>query len=137
MRKINKIIVHCSATPADMDIGVPEIKRWHIQKGWSDIGYHDVIRRGGSVEEGRPKEKAGAHTYGHNQDSIGICLIGGVDSNMEPENNFTEMQFKSLQRLLRVYKAQFPKATIHGHREYAQKACPSFDVQEWLEQEGI
>lgn len=142
-RPISKIIVHCSATPPNLDIGVNEIKEWHTRpksrkgNGWSDIGYHDVIPRCGGVEVGRPLSIQGAHTRGHNKGSIGICLVGGVDSDDNPENNFTKAQFKSLERLLRCYKAQFPKATIHGHNEFSNKACPSFNVQEWLKEKKL
>lgn len=136
-RQINKIIIHCSATTQDMDIGVSEIKRWHLQRGWSDIGYHEVIRRNGSIEEGRPAHVIGAHTKGHNEDSIGICLVGGVDNNMSAVDNFTPEQWRSLERLLTYYLAQYPKATIHGHNEFAAKACPSFNVQEWLHREDL
>lgn len=136
-RKINTVIIHCSATPPDLDIGADTIRVWHKKNGWSDIGYHDVIRRDGSIEQGRPIEKAGAHVKGHNQDSIGICLIGGVDSYGVPENNFTDIQWKSLKKLIRVYNVQYPYATVHGHNEYSNKACPSFKVQEWLQREFI
>lgn len=132
MRKIKEIIIHCSATPENMDIGVSEIRQWHLKRGWSDIGYHDVIRRDGRTEEGRSTDKAGAHTIGHNRNSIGICLVGGVDASNNPVNNFTEKQWESLRRLVMFYKAKHPKATVHGHNEFAAKACPSFDVQEWL-----
>ena len=82
MRQIDHIIVHCSYTPPSMDIGAETIREWHTLpkpkgRGWSDIGYHWVIRRNGTVEAGRSEERAGAHAKGYNQDSIGICLIGG------------------------------------------------------------
>lgn len=132
MREIRKIIIHCSATRPDMDIGADDIRRWHKNRGWSDIGYHDVIRRNGGIEEGRPLSRIGAHCKGHNKDSIGVCMVGGVDDQLAPENNFTDSQWKSLQRLIAAYAVQFPKATVHGHNEFSTKACPSFDVQEWL-----
>jgi len=138
MRKIDKVIIHCSATPPSMDIGADEIRTWHVRDNkWSDIGYHDIIKRDGSVEAGRPIDRAGAHCKGQNAHSIGICLVGGVDKNGNPENNFTDNQFKSLRRLIRMYKAQYKGAQVHGHREFANKACPSFDVQEWLKSENI
>lgn len=63
MRHIDKIIIHCSATPPDRHIGADEIRLWHIRdKGWTDIGYHSVIRRDGAVEAGRGLELPGAHT---------------------------------------------------------------------------
>jgi N-acetylmuramoyl-L-alanine amidase len=137
MRKIDKIIIHCSATPPSMDIGADVIRKWHVEGNkWSDIGYHDIIKRDGSVEAGRDISIAGAHCKGQNAHSIGICLIGGVDDNGNPENNFTKKQFKSLRRLVRMYKAQY-SVTIHGHREFSNKACPSFDVQEWLKKENV
>jgi N-acetyl-anhydromuramyl-L-alanine amidase AmpD len=137
VRAIDKIIIHCSATKPSMDIGYTEIKRWHTDpkpkgNGWSDIGYHDVIRRDGSVESGRRIELAGAHTVGQKAHSIGICMVGGIDDKGKPESNFTTGQWRSLRRLVKMYLAQYPKATVHGHREFAAKACPSFSVQEWL-----
>ena len=137
MRTINLLIVHCSATKPFMDIGAVEIRKWHTDpkpkgNGWRDIGYHFVIRRDGTVEDGRPIDQVGAHVAGHNSDSIGICLVGGVDDAGVPAANFTPEQWKALEALLRVLRAKFPKSTIHGHNEYAAKACPSFDVNEWI-----
>ena len=137
-RKIDKIIIHCSSTPPDMNIGASEITIWHLDRGWSDIGYHYVIRRDGVFQDGRDTdedgdifEEVGAHTYGYNKNSIGICMVGGVDENNNPEANFTAKQWITLERLVRALKAEFPYATVHGHNEFAAKACPSFDVQEW------
>lgn len=130
-RKIDKIIIHCSATPPSMDIDAKEIDRWHKNKGWSQIGYHFVIKRDGEIEDGRPLELIGAHVKGYNKGSIGICLVGGVEEGnvSEPQDNFTPCQWKSLSSLLKVMKADYKKATIHGHNEFSpQKACPSFNV---------
>jgi N-acetyl-anhydromuramyl-L-alanine amidase AmpD len=142
MRKIDKIIIHCSATKSEQDIDAATIKEWHTRpkpmgNGWSDIGYHDVIKRDGRCEEGRPLTKIGAHTKGHNRYSIGICLVGGLSDNNEPISNFTNEQWKTLRRVVKIYRARFPNATVHGHNEFANKACPSFDVQAWLEEENI
>ena len=98
-RTINEIDIHCSATPPNMDIGVKEIRQWHVAKNWSDIGYHDVIRRDGTLEEGRPLERAGAHIRGRNANSIAVCMIGGVKADMEAANNFTKEQFDTLRRV--------------------------------------
>jgi hypothetical protein len=142
VRQINAIIIHCSATHDGMDIGAKEIKRWHTDpkpkgNGWADIGYHHVIRRNGLVEMGRPEEQVGAHVSNHNSDSIGICLVGGIDRSGKTENNFTAPQWSSLERLVRSLKVMYPKATVHGHREFAAKDCPSFDVQAWIKERGI
>lgn len=127
-RKINKIIIHCSATPPSMDVGANTIDEWHKERGWSGIGYHFFIKRDGKIEFGRPLDQSGAHTKGHNQNSIGVCYAGGVDSKMCPEDNRTSEQIASFLLLLRFLKNTFPKATIHGHRDFSPKACPSFDA---------
>jgi N-acetyl-anhydromuramyl-L-alanine amidase AmpD len=137
MRHITKVIIHCAATKPSMDIGASDIKKWHLDRGWKDIGYHYVIRRNGDIENGIGVALSGSHTKGHNASSIGICLVGGINNKGEPENNFTKPQWATLERLVRILKVDFPHATVHGHREFAAKACPSFDVQEWLKDKGI
>jgi N-acetylmuramoyl-L-alanine amidase len=127
-RKINKIIIHCSATTPSMDVDANTIDEWHKQRGWSGIGYHFFIKRDGKIEFGRPLDQSGAHTKGHNQNSIGVCYAGGVDSKMCPEDNRTSEQIASFLLLLRFLKNTFPKAIIHGHRDFSPKACPSFDA---------
>lgn len=136
-RPIDKLIIHCAATRPSMDIGVKEIRKWHLDRGFNDIGYHYVIRRDGTVETGRPIDLVGAHVAGHNTGSHGICLVGGIDDVMNPDANFTKEQWDQLARVVRAFKAQYPNATVHGHNEFANKDCPSFDVQEWLRDEGI
>lgn len=130
MRPIDTIIVHCSATPPSMsDVGAEEIDRWHKERGWDGIGYHVVIRRDGKREDGRPLEKPGAHARGHNANSIGVCLIGGVDEDGKPDANFTNVQYQMLYAELIRLTNLFPGAKVIGHRDVSDKACPSFDVQ--------
>ena len=129
MRKIDKIILHCSATPEGRHVTVRDIDRWHRDRGFSEIGYHHVIYLDGSIHRGRPEEKAGAHTVGHNTTSIGVCYIGGVDVRMKPMDTRTPAQRASLRKLISELQQRFPGATVHGHNEFAAKACPSFDVQ--------
>ena len=133
MREIKKIIVHCSATPESMDVGAEEIRRWHKDRGWNDIGYHDVIRRDGTLEKGRDISIAGAHAKGHNFSSIGVCLIGGVDGNGKGEDNFAIIQKQNLRVYLDFMALRFPNAEILGHRdiEGVKKECPCFNVREW------
>ncbi|NJL53780.1 lysozyme [bacterium] len=139
MRDINRIVVHCSATPVGMDIGVAEITDWHKKRGFTTIGYHFVIRRDGTVETGRPVATPGAHALGANSDSIGICLVGGVDANdkMKADANFTLNQYGALVALLSNLCKDYgiDKKDIIGHRDVlgAAKACPCFDVQALLE----
>lgn len=136
-RHVDKLIIHCAATPPKMDIGVKEITEWHKKQGWKTIGYHFVIRRDGTVEVGRDMNQIGAHVQGQNTGSIGICLVGGVDDKGKAEANFTEKQWAELARCVRLFKAEYPKGTVHGHNEYAAKACPSFNVAKWLKEEKI
>lgn len=127
-RAINEIIVHCSATKEGKDFTVADIKKWHLERGFSDIGYHYIIYRDGSVHEGRNVEVSGAHCTGHNAHSIGICYIGGLGTDGKAKDTRTDSQKISLLKLLKQLKSIYPKATIHGHCEYANKACPSFNA---------
>ena len=134
MREINRIIIHCSATPEGRDIDAATIKDWHVNgNGWSDIGYHYVIKLNGEIESGRPLDIAGAHVKGHNADSIGICYIGGADEDMNPKDTMLQCQEESMRELIYSLRMVWDKnLTLHGHNEYASKACPSFKVSEKL-----
>lgn len=132
MRKINEIIIHCAATKPDMDIGVKEIDRWHRARGFFGVGYHYVIRRSGALEHGRDIEKAGAHAEGHNANSIGICMAGGIDSAGRPKNNFTDAQWDTLKDLVTKLIAQYGAVKIIGHNQISHKSCPCFSVPKWL-----
>ena len=130
-RKIKNIIVHCSATAEGKDYTVDDITRWHKQRGYATIGYHYVIYRDGSVHEGRNIDTIGAHCEGHNTGSIGICYIGGLASdNKTAKDTRTDAQEKALVDLVKKLKDMYlltPEA-IHGHYEFANKACPSFRI---------
>lgn len=133
--KTDFIVIHCSAT-GEEDIGAYDIDRWHRKQGWACIGYHFVIRRDGTLEEGRAQETIGAHVANHNANSVGVCMVGGVDANdrKKATNNFTSEQFDTLERLVRFLKAKYPDATVQGHRDFPNvaKACPSFDAKKWF-----
>ena len=134
LKSVDYIVVHCAATPETMDIGVEEIRQWHRQKGWLDVGYHYVIRRDGTIENGRPRGAPGAHARGFNHISLGICLIGGVESDKKtPESNYTHAQWDALGSLVADLHEMYPDAKILGHRDlpHVNKACPSFDVPSW------
>lgn len=128
-RRITEIIVHCTATPEGRSYTVGDIRKWHRQKGWSDIGYHYVVYLDGSIHEGRSVDMIGAHTVNHNAHSIGVCYVGGVDSQMRAKDTRTEVQKDSLVKLLKELKKIYPTARIYGHRDFAAKACPSFDAK--------
>ncbi len=127
-RCIDEIIVHCSATPAGRDVGASDIKVWHLQRGFADIGYHYVVRLDGTIEIGRPLHMTGAHCKGHNARSIGVCYIGGCDAAMRPADTRTAAQRESLALLIDWLRKLFPGAKVSSHRDYAAKACPSFDA---------
>jgi N-acetylmuramoyl-L-alanine amidase len=129
MRKIDKIIIHCSATKAGQHFTVEDIDRWHKACGFAKIGYHYVIYLDGSVHKGRPEEQTGAHTLGQNSSSVGICYIGGLDAAGKPSDTRTEAQKASLIRLINDLRIKYPEATVHGHNEFAAKACPCFDAK--------
>lgn len=128
-RSINLIVVHCTATEEGKDYSVAEIRRWHLKRGFSDIGYHYLIGIDGKLHEGRNVNISGAHTSGYNAHSIGVCYVGGLDKNHKAKDTRTPAQKATLLRLLKDLKKMYPKATIHGHREYANKACPCFDAR--------
>ena len=132
MRIVSEIIIHCSATPEGRDYTVEQIADWHRQRGFRMIGYHYILYRDGTCHAGRPLNVAGAHCKGHNAHSIGICYIGGVAADGQtPKDTRTVVQRKAIASLLRALHAQFPEATLHGHRDFANKACPSFDCHEY------
>jgi N-acetylmuramoyl-L-alanine amidase len=128
MRKINLIIIHCSATKEGQNFHLKDIDRWHRERGYKKVGYHYVIDLDGTVEKGRDESEIGAHCQGKNKNSIGICYVGGLDINGKPKDTRTKEQKEELWNSLRELLVKYPKATIHGHRDFANKACPSFDV---------
>ena len=130
MREITKVIVHCAATPEGGDVKTEEIKRWHTEeRGWSDIGYHWVVELDGSINEGRSEDINGAHCRGHNSDSVGICYVGGSDSEGNPKDTRTEEQRDALVTLIKEILDRHPDAEVFGHRDFSTKACPSFDAK--------
>ena len=128
MRTINSIIIHCTATKPLAHINVNDVRRWHRERGFSDIGYHYLILVDGTVETGRPLSAIGAHCKGHNAHSIGICYVGGLNDKGKPADTRTPAQCEAMRTLLTSLKHRFPDATIHGHRNFAAKACPCFDA---------
>lgn len=129
MRQITKIIIHCTATPEGMDFTVDQIRACHLARKFSDIGYHYVVYRDGSVHRGRPVEQIGAHCKGQNACSIGISYVGGCAADGKtPKDTRTPRQKTALRELVGKLLKQYPGATLHGHYEFANKACPSFKI---------
>lgn len=134
--KTDYIVVHCSATPPKMNIGVAEIDQWHRKRGFIKVGYHFVIRRNGLVEAGRAVDEVGSHVAGHNSNSVGICMVGGLDDKLKPAAEFTKDQWTALEGLLRNLKSLYPAAEILGHRDFpgVAKDCPCFDVRKFVKE---
>lgn len=128
--RITEIIVHCTATPEGRDFTVEQIRQCHLARNFSDIGYHYVVYRDGTVHKGRDESVAGAHCTGHNSVSIGICYVGGVadDGRQTPKDTRTPEQRRALELLLKSLLKKYPGARIYSHRDFANKACPSFDA---------
>jgi N-acetylmuramoyl-L-alanine amidase len=138
MRSIKRIVIHCAdSKPSMTNVDAREIDRWHRLRGFAEIGYHFVIKRDGMVEEGRDLKDVGAHAVGHNADSIGICMAGGMsEDGKRAENNFTPVQFAALKKLVDKMLIKFPKAELLGHRDLpgVRKECPCFSVRDWWEE---
>lgn len=131
MRHIDEIILHCSATPEGRDVSLDDIRRWHVEeRGWSDVGYHFVITLDGMVHVGRPMDIAGAHVKGRNANTIGICYIGGMDADMVPKDTLLPKQEETMRKVIAALRLLFGDLELSGHNEYANKACPSFNVKE-------
>jgi len=145
---IKVITIHCSATKASVDWGAADIDQVHRARGWHGIGYHHVVRRDGTIEAGRPEEKVGAHVGGHNTHNLGICMVGGLDDNGNPEDNFTAEQYDALKYLVGYLRYKYPTiADVKGHRDWSPdldgdgvveehewlKSCPCFEVKEWYQ----
>jgi N-acetyl-anhydromuramyl-L-alanine amidase AmpD len=119
-----------------MDIGASDIDRWHRERGWLGCGYHFVIKRDGTVEDGRPLEKTGAHVRGMNSKSKGICLVGGMNrAKSGAEVNYTDEQMEALRKLIDDLRDEhFPDAKVAGHVDFDNhKTCPNFDAAHWYE----
>ncbi len=123
---INYLVVHCSDTDNNDNIGAKEIHQLHLSFGWDGIGYHKIIQRSGLIEMGRPEFWIGAHVFQHNLESLGVCLIG--------KDKFTKNQFNSLKIILKDWKVKYPKAKIVGHCDFdnTDKTCPNFNLKKWL-----
>lgn len=150
MRRIDEVIVHCSATRPEWMANnstqdkVAEIRRWNVKdRGWRDTGYNFLIDRDGALAGGRDLdddgdflEEVGAHTKGYNSHSIGVCLIGGYASSADDEfsDHFTPEQDAALRSFIDDMLRRFGDIRISGHNEHAAKACPGFNVGQWLAQ---
>ena len=133
MRKIDLIVIHCSATRCDRDYPVEQLRADHRMRGFREVGYHYYIRRNGTLHSCRPLEEMGAHARGWNAQSVGICYEGGLDTNGHPADTRTEEQRVVMQEVVTSLLKRFPESRVVGHRDLpgcGGKECPCFEVQD-------
>lgn len=129
-RPVTELIWHCTATPAGREISVDQIRDWHKQRGWSDVGYHYIVHLDGTIEAGRPVDKVGAHVAGRNMGTIGAVYVGGIERDkLRAADTRTHKQKAAMLWLTKELAALYNLQRISGHSEYAAKACPSFNVR--------
>ena len=122
--------MHCTATRIGEELDVSQIDKWHRDRGFSEIGYHYVIYADGTIATGRDIRKKGAHVKGHNHDSVGVAYVGGLDNNLVPQDTMTMQQELTFLHLVNSLRVVFGDLSVHGHNEFSNKACPSFEVQD-------
>ena len=130
VKSVRWIIVHCSASREDRDYTVEQMLRDHKARGFRTIGYHYLVYLDGTVVRGRREEEIGAHCLGQNAGSIGVCYVGGLDSRGNPKDTRTAAQRVALRNLVEGLQRRYPHATLHGHNEFAAKACPCFKISD-------
>lgn len=138
-RKIERIIIHCSATREGQDVKTETIKDWHVNgNGWSDIGYHFVIELDGSIQIGRDINRTGSHAKGYNTGSIGICYVGGFDADLNPKDTKNDKQNAALAAMIVHLQGIYGDVEFLGHCDLpgVAKACPSFDVADFIHNLG-
>lgn len=152
MRKIELIVIHCTASPNGRPVSVQTVREWHKARGFRDIGYHYLIDTDGTVGKGRDESDMGAHATGNNARSIGVCLVGGVGGpdRLNP-GLYTPAQWDALRGLVGALLERYPRAKVMGHRDLSPdldgdgevepsewlKLCPSFDVSAWMDSSGV
>lgn len=148
-RRIDGLVVHCTATKPHVKVDMAFLDRAHKQRGFKEqpfshhaCGYHFVINTNGDVMAGRFLDEVGAHVKGHNLHTLGICYVGGLSANGTPTDTRTQAQRETFVWLLKELRKYYPKATIKGHRDYSPdlnhngkieqcewlKACPCFNA---------
>ncbi len=137
IRKIKYIAIHCTAgsRQATVDDLWAEFRR----KGWKNPGYHYVVTADGKIHQLLDTEKVSNGVKGYNNGTVNIAYTGGVDGDLKATDNRTEAQKASMAKLVRMLHGRFPSAVIQGHRDFpgVSKACPCFDVGEWLKEINI
>lgn len=149
-KQLKYLIIHCTATPGGREVSGDDIRRWHLSpkpegRGWKQVGYTDMVHLDGRVERlAANNEDAQVDSFeitngavGVNDVSRHIVYVGGIDRFMRPKDTRTVAQFASLKKYVRDFVKRFPFAKVAGHNQFSSKACPSFNVTDWLRSIGI
>lgn len=125
----DEIIVHCSDSDITSHDDIEVIDKWHKARGFTKVGYHAFIKKDGTIQQGRKDDETGAHCYGHNLHSLGVCLSG------KDPAKFTDAQYRSLAQWCKdkMYAHEISQDDIVGHYKYSDKQCPNFNVDIWKE----
>lgn len=150
MAKLQYLVIHCTATPEGREVSAADIRRWHTSpaptgRGWRQVGYMDLFHLDGSVERLVDNNEDGNvdpweitnGAAGYNSVSRHIVYAGGCDASMQPKDTRTEAQKEALKKYVLDFHDKHPDVQIVGHNQLAAKACPSFDVPQWLQEIGI
>lgn len=131
--KPTEIILHCAATKEGKYFDAEDIKRWHLKRGFKTIGYHYVILLDGTIQKGRKDNEVGAHCVGHNSKALGICYIGGLDSNGKAKDTRTDEQKEALYKLVDelMTKYNIPLEKVFGHYQFVNKSCPCVKIEDF------
>ena len=144
--KIQNLFIHCTATPGDRKVTKADIEKWHLQgRGWSKLGYTDLIHQDGSITNLTPFDQDDdiegfELTYGasgYNSISRHIVYAGGIEASGKPKDTRTFAQDQTLDAYVKIMIARYPDIKIAGHNQVSSKDCPSFDVPSWLRSIGV
>jgi len=151
MKPVKYLVIHCTATPEGREVSAADIRRWHLSpppqgRGWHQVGYTDLFHLNGGVERlVKNNEDANVDPWeitngvtGINSVSRHIVYAGGLTRDgVEAKDTRTDEQRKALKSYVLDFVKRFPDVKVAGHNQFAQKACPSFNVPVWLKSIGV
>lgn len=132
------LTIHCAATPEGRNVSAAQVEQWDRAR-FNQPSYHWIVELDGHAHRSLADQVKGAHVGGHNTGNIGVCYVGGCDVHMKAKDTRTPAQSAALLNICKEYRAKYPGIKILGHRDWpnVKKDCPSFDVEEWLIEEGL
>lgn len=131
-RRITRLVFHCTATPQTTTVE-SILRFWKVNRGWKNPGYHIIIKADGSWTLLQDFNRVTNGVAGINSTSLHVSYIGGIDSKGRGFDNRTDQQKEILETIYTTFKEKLPHITFHGHNEFSNKACPSFNVKQWID----